>query len=225
MGVVELVALPVPEPEPVAADLVPADREDGAVGDREQGLADLAEDVVAVMPAARDVAAGGAEGVRVRRGAVDREDIAAGRQSRVHRRRQPEAGRVPATRPRGFQGAVRLVVPARDEARRRAGGRLRLRCRWRGLGGRFCIAELDLAPGRQAAVVGVQMHDQGDDRALVPLCSLGRGRVGRLHERQRIAPVRERDAEIRRRRHRLAQHDEVRQGRAREVSAGVDGAG
>ena len=47
--VVELVALLVEEPEPVAADLVPADREDGAVGDGDERLAELAEDVVAVV--------------------------------------------------------------------------------------------------------------------------------------------------------------------------------
>src|SRR3954451_23535003 len=49
--VIKLVARLVPEPEPVSADVVPPDREDGSVRDREQRLSDLAEDVVAVMPA------------------------------------------------------------------------------------------------------------------------------------------------------------------------------
>ena len=47
--VVEEVPLVVAQPEPVAADAVPADREDRAVGHREQRLAELAEDVVAVV--------------------------------------------------------------------------------------------------------------------------------------------------------------------------------
>ena len=51
MRVIELVPGLVAEPEPVAADVVPAYGEDRAVGDREEGLAELAEDVVAVMPA------------------------------------------------------------------------------------------------------------------------------------------------------------------------------
>ena len=47
--VVERVPLPVAQPEPVAADLVPADREDRPVGDGDERLAELAEDVVAVV--------------------------------------------------------------------------------------------------------------------------------------------------------------------------------
>jgi hypothetical protein len=53
MRVVELVALLVEDPEAIPADLVPADREDRSVGDCEQRLAELAEDVVAVV--VRDV--------------------------------------------------------------------------------------------------------------------------------------------------------------------------
>ena len=49
--VVELVAVVVAKPEAVAADVVPADREDRSVGDGEQRRAELAEDVLAVMPA------------------------------------------------------------------------------------------------------------------------------------------------------------------------------
>jgi hypothetical protein len=48
--VVELVSLPVAQPEPVAAEVVPADREDRAVGDREERRAERGEDVLAVMP-------------------------------------------------------------------------------------------------------------------------------------------------------------------------------
>ena len=51
MRVVELVSLPVPQPEPIAAEVVPADREHGAVGDREEWGAERGEDVLAVMPA------------------------------------------------------------------------------------------------------------------------------------------------------------------------------
>ena len=52
MRVVELVAPVVAEPEPPAADLVPADGEDGPVRDREERRAERREDVVAVVPAA-----------------------------------------------------------------------------------------------------------------------------------------------------------------------------
>ena len=50
MGVVELVALPVTQPEPVAAEVVPADGEDGPVGDGEERGPERREDVLAVMP-------------------------------------------------------------------------------------------------------------------------------------------------------------------------------
>ena len=58
VGVVELVAGLVAEPEPVAADVVPPDGEDRPVGDGEQRCPELPEDVDAVVPAGRDVAAG-----------------------------------------------------------------------------------------------------------------------------------------------------------------------
>ena len=77
MRVVELVPGAVAEPEAPAADVVPADREDRAVRDREERCAERREDVLAVVPAARDVARGGAERVAERRRAVDREDVAA----------------------------------------------------------------------------------------------------------------------------------------------------
>jgi hypothetical protein len=80
--VVELVAGPVSEPEAEAADLVPADGEDRPVRDREHRLAELAEDVLAVVPAR--AGPGGPEGVAEADRAVDREDVAAGRQLRVH---------------------------------------------------------------------------------------------------------------------------------------------
>ena len=77
MRVVVLVAVVVAQPEPPAADVVPADREHRAVRDGEQRRAERREDVVAVMPAARHVTAQRAVRVPVRRGAVDREDVAA----------------------------------------------------------------------------------------------------------------------------------------------------
>ena len=80
--VVELVAGLVDDPEPVAADLVEADGEDDAVGARDERLAECPEDVVAVVVG--DVGSLGAEGVDVRRRAVDREDIAAGGELRLH---------------------------------------------------------------------------------------------------------------------------------------------
>src|SRR5215203_4077585 len=49
--VVELVAGTVAEPETVAAEVVPADRENGSVRDREQWSAERRKDVDAVVPA------------------------------------------------------------------------------------------------------------------------------------------------------------------------------
>ena len=65
--VVELVSLRVAQPEPVASDVVPADREDEPVGAGEDRRAERREDVVAVVPVPGDVAAEGAEAVAVRR--------------------------------------------------------------------------------------------------------------------------------------------------------------
>jgi hypothetical protein len=76
VGVVELVSALVAEPEAVAADVVPADLEDGAVGDREDRRAEGGEDVVAVVPAAGDVTARRPEGIAVPGGTVHREDVA-----------------------------------------------------------------------------------------------------------------------------------------------------
>src|SRR5829696_9979774 len=91
MGVVELVALAVAEPEPVAAEVVPADREDRAVGDSEQRRTEWGEDVLTVVPA--DTGARRAVGVREGRRAVDREDVAFRRQRRRDvGRRDPEDG-------------------------------------------------------------------------------------------------------------------------------------
>src|SRR5436190_19123331 len=80
MRVVELVPLAVAEPDAVAADVVPADREDGAVGAGKHRRAERGEDVVDVVPVPRHVAAEGAEGVPEVVRAVNREDVRAGGQ-------------------------------------------------------------------------------------------------------------------------------------------------
>ena len=79
--VVELIALGIDDPEPVPADLVPADGEDRPVGASNERLAELAEDVVAVVIA--DVTARRSEGVDVRARAVHREDVVPGGQLRM----------------------------------------------------------------------------------------------------------------------------------------------
>src|SRR5205823_1908695 len=108
--VIELVPLLVEEPEPVAADLVPADREDGSVGHSEERLAELAEDVVTVVIA--DVRARRAEGVDVRGRAVDGEDIVAGRELGLHLERSwlRPGGSLLRAEPRRVTG---LRIPAR----------------------------------------------------------------------------------------------------------------
>ena len=107
--VVEGVALPVAQPEPVAADLVPAEREDRAVGERDDRLAELAEDVVAVVVA--DVAADLAVGVAVAHAAEDREDVRpALERGRELRREREEARR------RRRRGRRRVRASARASA-------------------------------------------------------------------------------------------------------------
>src|SRR5439155_13077705 len=80
MRVVELVPLAVAEPDAVAPDVVPADREDGAVRAGKHRRAERGEDVIAVVPVPRHVAAEGAEAVPEVVRAVNREDVRAGGQ-------------------------------------------------------------------------------------------------------------------------------------------------
>ena len=84
--VVELVPGSIAEPEPEAADVVPADREDRPVGDGQDRLAELPEDVLAVVPAR--AGAGRAERVDEADRAVDGEDVTARSELRVHAGRQ-----------------------------------------------------------------------------------------------------------------------------------------
>ena len=165
MGVVELVSLLVEDPEPVAADLVPADREDRAVRDREERLAELAEDVVAVVIG--DVGAGGAVGVDVRSRPVDREDIAAGRQLRVQLQGLRRAGpALPGAEPRGIPGLGLSRSSSRCRSSSWSSSPVAARRR-RGLGRGFGVAELDLASGGQAAVRGVQVDvELGHEQAV-----------------------------------------------------------
>ena len=117
--VVELVPRAVAEPEPPAADLVPADGEDGAVRDGEDRRAERREDVVAVVPG--HVRARRAERVPVGRVAVHREDVPAGRQLRLHGRDRADR-RLLRLALVGccFLGFfARVVVPARRRALRR----------------------------------------------------------------------------------------------------------
>src|ERR1051326_8809787 len=56
MGVVELVSVPVAHPEPPAPEVLPADPVHRSVCDGDDGSPDRGEEVVAVVPASRDVA-------------------------------------------------------------------------------------------------------------------------------------------------------------------------
>ena len=153
--VVELVALGVDEPEPVPADLVPAHREDDAVGDREGGRAVRREDVVAVVPGRRAIRA---EGVDERRGAPDREDVAALAQRRGDLRDRAVRGRDQ----RQVVGRLR-----RDAADVGLGGGARSG----DLGARLGPADEDLASGREPAVVAREMDVERGDKAAVAAAS------------------------------------------------------
>ena len=211
--VVELVPLEVAEPEAVAADRVPADEEERPVGHGEDRRAERREDVVPVVPAG--VGARGAEVVRERGRTVDREDVAAGCQVRpdpggraLHRRRRRgDAGR-------GRHRLVRMVGRrrARGRARRRRGGLRRGR-------GRLGIADEDLRPGGQTAVVGGQMDVEADDEAAMAAALRGVLVRDRLLEHDRVTPVAQRDLLVRRSGHARPEDDEARDRRAGEIAA------
>ena len=116
MGVVELVPLPVAQPEPVAAEVVPADREHGAVGDGEQRGSERREDVLAVMPA--DAGPGRAERVGERRRPVDREDVPLRGERRrdVGRRRLEDRAGLPGSGPPAASAAASSASAARRRA-------------------------------------------------------------------------------------------------------------
>ena len=189
MRVVELVPLLVEDPEPVAADLVPAHGEDRSVGDGDERLPELAEDVVTVVIG--HVRARGTVRVDVRRRTVDREHVVPCGQLRVQlERRRLHPGASLWTQPRRIAGA-RVVGRALDGL----GGRGR---DGRGDGGRgldvgFGIADLDLAPCRQAAVVGGQSHVELGDEAAIAARAGRRGAIGSLGADRQLAPVAERD--------------------------------
>src|SRR5579862_3780136 len=84
VGVVELVAGAIADPEPPAAELLPADTVQRPGGHGDDRRSERGEDVVAVVPAAGNVAARRAVGVAERDGARDREVVWAA----VERRRQ-----------------------------------------------------------------------------------------------------------------------------------------
>ncbi len=154
--VVELVAGGILQPEAEPADVVPPDRVDDPVGDGENRSAQRSEDVLAVVPAG--CRARGVEGVRVRRSAVDREDVAALRQTRDHVRRHTPHRR--HGRPIALARLHRLPVHLRPD---RASGvvldaahRLWLER----LGGDIRVADDDVRPGGHAGVLDIHADVQ-----------------------------------------------------------------
>ena len=75
VSVVELVAAVVAQPQPPSADLLETDLEHDSVRHGEDRGAERREDVVAVVPAVRNVLAHVAEPVAVGGGAVDGKDV------------------------------------------------------------------------------------------------------------------------------------------------------
>ena len=191
MGVVELVALLVEQPEPVAADLVPADGEDRAVGDGEQRLAELAEDVVAVVVG----------DVRARRRRTCRCTTWGRRPGR--RSAWPSASACTVSGPLLSVALVLRTVARRVAGARLVGGRRRRvgpgrrrrhrgRCGRRRLRGRLGVADLDLAVRGQPAVVGGQMDVELGDEAAVAERALGGAAIDSLRPDGQLAPVAER---------------------------------
>ena len=240
MRVVELVAGPIAEPEPEAADVVPADGEDRAVRDGEDRLAELAEDVLAVVPA-------GARAWRRRRCRRTRRCRRPGRRSgpeSARRSRRPAARGRSAARalrrrrpPRsGGPLPVRAARMAAERARPRArprppcaaaasppasrsggrGRRRRARAQRRRPSGRVDEADEDLAAGRQAAVRRGQHDPQADDgRACRLIVGGARRALGASRKHGHACPSR-RGGTLApgRRGDRLAERDHVRDGGA-----------
>src|SRR5207248_3485538 len=190
--VVELVALRVAQPEAVAADVVPADREDDSVGAGEDRGSERREDVVAVVPVPGNVTAEGAEGVDERDRPVNGEDVAAGGQLRM------EAGRNRQERRPAAVAAIAVALRLRRLRRllaafRRGRDRLVL-LRGRRLDVHLGVADLDLRSGRYAVVRGGQMDVECRDEAVERLSAAGAGRpVETFLERRQVAPVGARD--------------------------------
>src|SRR6266496_3419978 len=213
--VVELVALRVAQPEAVAANVVPADREDDPVGAGEDRGSERREDVVAVVPVPGHVTPEGAESVDERDGPVNGEDVAAGGQLRMEtgrnrqeRRPAAVAALAVALRLRGLRGLLAAFRRGRDRLVLLRGRRLDVH-----LG----VADLDLRPGRDAVVGRGQVDVERRDEAVEGLRAAGAGcPVETFLERRQVAPVGECDPAVRRDRGRLAEHGQPRHGRARE---------
>ncbi len=193
--VVELVPRGVAEPEAPAADVVPADREERPVRDGEDGGAGRRDEVLAVVPLARDVGPEGAERVAERRRAEQREHVPAVAESRgdlrrrlhqfrrdagdratgLARGRRRRAGRGPRPRRRPLTGKLlsgrRSPSRGRSAAVRRArssAGRP-VRNRRGGRRHRDSLgrrrADDDLGAGRKAVVLRDQPQPKAGDRA------------------------------------------------------------
>ena len=212
--VVELVALPVAQPKAVPAEVVPADREDRPVRDGEERGPERREDVLAVMPAdarARADPKVSANDDGRRRGRRSRRARAAPRRpSAASGRRSPGgAGARPASG--GLGSGLRVFgTPAGPIGLRRRRRRRVARVVSAGVeSGRLRMADEDLGPGGQAAVVGGEDDVERVDRAARVRRPVGDGRVDDLLEHDQIAPVAERHAQVRRRGDGRAEDDEI----------------
>ena len=123
------------------------------------------------------------------------------------------------------QRLARLPGHAGGAARLRRGRRRRRRLGVIGgrRGGRLGVADEDLGPGRQSAMVGGEDDVERVDRATGVLRPVGDGRLDHLLEHDQIAPVAELDTQVRRRGDLRAEDDEIRHRRAHDVGAGRGG--
>ncbi len=192
--VVEVVAAVVAQPQPVAADLDEAHGVDRPVRDREHRRSRWREDVLAVVPAPRDVRPRGAEAVAERHVVAEyREDVAAGREPRRDLGRGehgPSWDRRARVLRLGRLWQIRADGDRRSGRSRRRPGRPGSGAGLRDRDGRGAGND-DLASGGEASVVGEQPDTQAGDRRLRSRRTRLRASDVLRQDRER-APVRER---------------------------------
>ena len=201
---------------------------DGAARHREERRPERGEDVLAVVPVALDVAAVGAERVAERGGAVDREDVAAGRELGRDRGCRPdELGRGAARDRRArLAGSIRAGSPGVPAGLVGVGFAVVVGA----LAAAAAFAVAETAPTSIVLPAGSPPWSAiSFTRIAVTLAVAERGGFCELSTEEPStssdAPVGERDDEVRRRRDQLAEHGEARDRRGGDTPRGAHRSG